>query len=73
MSANNDITFTFQFTGDFDETHFQECPFATTTLREKVQNALNVQKKFLERFNQVNRIAQRVIDDGRIFRVVLSR
>jgi hypothetical protein len=72
MSSTN-IAYDFEFTSSFDENIFNQCPFATTSLRQKVVTALETQKSFLERFTQVNRIAQQVSDDGRRFRIILSR
>ena len=72
MSSTN-IAYDFDFQSDFNETVFNQCPFATTSLRQKVLNAVETQQRFLDRFTQVNRIAQQVSDDGRRFRIILSR
>jgi hypothetical protein len=63
----------FEFTSGFDETIFQQCPYATPTLKTQVQNAVEVQQRFLQRFSQVKRIAQQVQEDGRLFRIILSK
>jgi hypothetical protein len=66
------ILYTFEFTDIYDETIFSACPFATDTLRTKVQNAVTVQQTFLKRFPKVNKIAQQVYDNGEYFKVVLA-
>jgi hypothetical protein len=71
--SNTNIAYDFEFFSSFDEDVFNMCPFATQNLRSKVVSALETQRRFLDRFTQVNRIAQQVSDDGRRFRIILSR
>lgn len=71
--SNTNIAYDFDFVNSFDENVFNQCPFATQSLQNKVVSALETQRRFLDRFTQVNRIAQQVSDDGRRFRIILSR
>lgn len=65
----------FEFVTDYSEDVFVQCPdsLRTDALRTKVIAAVNTQKLFLQKFTQVNRIAQQVLDGSNRFRVILNR
>ena len=67
------ILYTFEFTGSYSEDIFMQSPYARDTLRPKVQSAVQSEQTFLARYPNVNRIAQRVDDQGQYFKVILNR
>ncbi len=67
------ILYTFEFTGSYNETVFMQSPYARDSLRPKVQAAVTSEQAFLSRYPNVNRIAQRVEDQGEYFKVLLNR
>lgn len=69
------FAYEFEFTTDYSEPNYMLCPesLRTDSLRTKVISAVNTQKSFLQKFTQVNRIAQQVLDNNLRFRVILNR
>ena len=71
--SSTTIAYEFNFTTAYDEAIFMASPYASDTLRPKVQSAVTTEANFLRRFTQVNKIAQQVTHEGNIFKVILSR
>jgi hypothetical protein len=67
------ISYTFTFNAVYDESIFMQSPFASDTLRPKVQAAVVNEQKFLTRFPNVNAVSQQVTDAGLTFKVLLYR
>jgi hypothetical protein len=75
MSTTATILYTFEFTGDYNESIFAAAPtqYVRDSLRTKVIAAVDTEKRFLVRFPRVNRVAQQVEDLGEYFKVILNR
>lgn len=73
--SSSSFAYEFEFNTDYSEDIFKQCPdsIRTDSLRTQVINAVNTEKSFLQKFTQVNRIAQQVLEGSLRFRVILNR
>jgi hypothetical protein len=71
--SSTTILYEWQFIGSYSEEIFAASPYASDTIRPKVQAAVVTEQRFLQRFPGVNKIAQQIVNNGQYFKVQLTR